>query len=176
MIRRPPRSTLFPYTTLFRSAGPSINRFTFNAETSRVLELELTPSGAQRKSTTLYLRYNYEDVRLYNVESLLIANMLRPDEKVRLSRFGASLARDTRDRQFDPTRGDFLTVDYAFAAKALGSNISFGKLNLAYRRYKALGRLRDTVLAASAQLGIASILGPSDRNGNGVIDDPDRRL
>src|SRR5256885_9980758 len=23
MIRRPPRSTLFPYTTLFRSAGPS---------------------------------------------------------------------------------------------------------------------------------------------------------
>src|SRR5258708_18626808 len=24
MIRRPPRSTLFPYTTLFRSAGPPI--------------------------------------------------------------------------------------------------------------------------------------------------------
>src|SRR6266851_5880399 len=24
MIRRPPRSTLFPYTTLFRSAGPEI--------------------------------------------------------------------------------------------------------------------------------------------------------
>src|SRR5258705_10150687 len=26
MIRRPPRSTLFPYTTLFRSAGPSASR------------------------------------------------------------------------------------------------------------------------------------------------------
>src|SRR5882672_11924074 len=25
MIRRPPRSTLFPYTTLFRSSSPSIN-------------------------------------------------------------------------------------------------------------------------------------------------------
>src|SRR5260221_7793396 len=25
MIRRPPRSTLFPYTTLFRSNGPSID-------------------------------------------------------------------------------------------------------------------------------------------------------
>src|SRR3712207_7704478 len=24
MIRRPPRSTLFPYTTLFRSAGPTL--------------------------------------------------------------------------------------------------------------------------------------------------------
>ena len=159
-----------------RVSGPSINRFTFNAETSRDLEYELTPAGAQRKRTTLFLRYNYEDVRLFNVESLLIANVLRPDQKVRLSRFGASLARDTRDRQFDPTRGDFLTVDYAFAARALGSNLSFGKLNLGYRRYYALGRLRDTVLAASAQLGIASILDPSDRNGNGVIDDPDRRL
>src|SRR5947208_3879232 len=26
MIRRPPRSTLFPYTTLFRSPGPRIGR------------------------------------------------------------------------------------------------------------------------------------------------------
>src|SRR2546422_2247166 len=26
MIRRPPRSTLFPYTTLFRSAFPSVTR------------------------------------------------------------------------------------------------------------------------------------------------------
>src|SRR5258708_12570050 len=26
MIRRPPRSTLFPYTTLFRSAGHSVRR------------------------------------------------------------------------------------------------------------------------------------------------------
>src|SRR3712207_7177579 len=26
MIRRPPRSTLFPYTTLFRSLGPALRR------------------------------------------------------------------------------------------------------------------------------------------------------
>src|SRR2546430_12694469 len=33
MIRRPPRSTLFPYTTLFRSAiDPSIGRATINAD------------------------------------------------------------------------------------------------------------------------------------------------
>jgi outer membrane protein insertion porin family len=159
-----------------RTAGPSINRFTFNAETSRDLEYELTPAGAQRKRTTVFLRYNYEDVRLFNIESLLMAPALRPDRNVRLSRFGASLARNTLDRQFDPTRGDLLTVDYAFAAKALGGNISFNKLNLRYQRYYALGRLRDTVLAASVQLGLASILNPSDRNGDGRVDDPDRRL
>src|SRR2546430_9730000 len=28
MIRRPPRSTLFPYTTLFRSGGPSARQAT----------------------------------------------------------------------------------------------------------------------------------------------------
>ena len=156
--------------------GPSINRFTVNLETSRDLELVRTASGAQRKRTTVFLRYNYEDVRLFNIGSLLIAPVLRPDQSVRLSRFGASLARDTRDRQFDPTRGDFLTVDYAFAAAALGGNLSFNKLNLRYQRYKALGRLRDTVLAASVQLGMASLFSPRDRNGNGVIDDADRRL
>ncbi|HEX6183996.1 MAG TPA: BamA/TamA family outer membrane protein, partial [Pyrinomonadaceae bacterium] len=114
--------------------------------------------------------------RLFNIGSLLIANVLRPDQGVRLSRFGASLARDTRDRQFDPTRGDFLTVDYALAARALGGNLSFSKLNLRYQRYHAIGRLRDTVLAASVQLGLAGLFQMRDRNSNGVIDDADRRL
>src|SRR5260370_10458724 len=35
MIRRPPRSTLFPYTTLFRSAGPSCVRPRCSCSTSR---------------------------------------------------------------------------------------------------------------------------------------------
>ncbi|PYT00602.1 MAG: hypothetical protein DMF65_08485, partial [Acidobacteria bacterium] len=160
-----------------RVSGPSINRFTVNLETQRDLELELTPSGAQRKRTTIFLRYNYEDVRLFSIGSLLIANVLRPDHAVRLSRFGASLARDTRDRQFDPTRGDFLSVDYALALKALAGNLSFNKFFLTYRRYQKLNRLpRETVFAASVQLGAANILTPSDRNGNGLIDDADRRL
>jgi outer membrane protein insertion porin family len=155
---------------------PSINRFTFTAETRRDLELELTPSGAQRKRSTLFLRYNYEDVRLYNIGSLLIANVLRPDRAVRLSRFGVSFARDTRDRQFDPTRGSFLSADYALALKQLGGNLSFNKMFLTYQRYQAVNRFRDTVLAASVQLGMANVLSPSDRNGNGVIDGADRRL
>src|SRR3712207_7132003 len=32
MIRRPPRSTLFPYTTLFRSADPEVRRLTAELE------------------------------------------------------------------------------------------------------------------------------------------------
>src|SRR3989442_14190837 len=32
MIRRPPRSTLFPYTTLFRSRGPRVRRLDLDGE------------------------------------------------------------------------------------------------------------------------------------------------
>src|SRR2546427_3175258 len=37
MIRRPPRSTLFPYTTLFRSCGPEWNRSWNNWPLRRLL-------------------------------------------------------------------------------------------------------------------------------------------
>src|SRR5256712_12437568 len=43
MIRRPPRSTLFPYTTLFRSATPLI-----------VHDIAVTPEGPTREPGPLY--------------------------------------------------------------------------------------------------------------------------
>src|SRR6266516_5640467 len=51
MIRRPPRSTLFPYTTLFRSANCAIisRRVLPAANTS----VAFGPSAADRKSTRL---------------------------------------------------------------------------------------------------------------------------
>ncbi|HYP02549.1 MAG TPA: BamA/TamA family outer membrane protein, partial [Pyrinomonadaceae bacterium] len=168
---------------------PTINRFTFNIETQRVIQ--------QRSRTILFLRYNYEDVRLLNIQSLLVAPILRPDRAVRLSRFGATLARDTRDRQFDPSRGEFLTVDYAVAIKQLGGNLSFTKLLATYRRYFRFGgppdtlllpgerggllgglqsRVRGTIFAANVNLGIAQLFNPTDRNSDGVIDDVDLTL
>ncbi|MGH9901303.1 MAG: POTRA domain-containing protein, partial [Pyrinomonadaceae bacterium] len=71
------------------AGDPAVNRFTFNVETQRDFELELGPRGEVRKRSTLFLRYNYEDVRLLKIQSLLVAPILRPDRVVRLSRFGA---------------------------------------------------------------------------------------
>jgi outer membrane protein insertion porin family len=151
----------------------------------------------QRSRTILFLRYNYEDVRLVDIQSLLVARILRPDKAVRLSRFGATLARDTRDRQFVPSRGEFLTVDYAVAIKQLGGNLSFTKLLATYRRYFRFGggpdtalltdrrpgllggltqSVRGTVFAVNLNLGIAQLFNPTDRNGDGVIDDIDLTL
>src|SRR5262245_65147394 len=50
MIRRPPRSTLFPYTTLFRSTGiPADSR----AATPHLAEFVRPYLGEDRKSTRL---------------------------------------------------------------------------------------------------------------------------
>src|SRR3712207_6935766 len=64
MIRRPPRSTLFPYTTLFRSKGAGVTRrrpcpMRSRAPLSRRKDKDRTcpqgrsPKGLDRKSTRL---------------------------------------------------------------------------------------------------------------------------
>ena len=158
-----------PIDELGQPAGePTINRFTFNAETQRVLD--------SKTSSILFLRYSYEDVRLFNINSLLIASILRPDRGIRLSRLGATFVRDTRNSQFDTTRGDFLTVDYSLALRQLGGNLSFNKLQLNYRRFYQLKQVRGTVLAGNITLGAANLFNPRDRNDNGVIDEIDKTL
>src|SRR5690348_17585833 len=57
MIRRPPRSTLFPYTTLFRSTRPMLM-----AEYSTTIN---TPHQLQLMGTTLGASYNLnQDINL----------------------------------------------------------------------------------------------------------------
>ena len=174
---------------------PTINRFTAAIETQRVLD--------RRTRTIIFGRYSYEDVRLFNLESLVVRPILEPDDKVRLSRFGASLVRDTRERcergllarsiddddelpgspgevcrynQVDATRGGFLSVDYAVALRQLGGNISFNRFQATYRRYYKVNWLRDTVLAGNMTLGLANVFNPRDRDENGAIDEIDLTL
>jgi outer membrane protein insertion porin family len=173
---------------------PTINRFTATIETQKVLD--------QKTHSILFARYSYEDVRLFNLQSLLIKPVLQPDRAVRLSRFGASFVRDTRERcergllgairdpdeetgapgevcrynQFDATRGAFFNIDYAVALRQLGGNISFNRLQASYRRYYKLNAMRGTVLAGNATLGLANLFNPRDRDGNGRIDEIDLTL
>src|SRR3989441_12710762 len=52
MIRRPPRSTLFPYTTLFRSNRISLGESKFAVEGKEAHGLAVTPDGRQLWITT----------------------------------------------------------------------------------------------------------------------------
>jgi outer membrane protein insertion porin family len=176
-----------------RVGQPTIDRITFSAETQYVL--------SQKSHSVVFLRYNYEDVRLRNIESLLIKDILRQDAVVRLSRFGSSFVYDTRERcelrlagaavgeeetirsgevcrynQFDATRGHFLSADYSFAARALGGNTSMSRFLSTYHTYYKINRARNTVLAGNLTVGLAQTFTPRDRNGNGLIDDFDRLL
>src|SRR5256885_3379445 len=53
MIRRPPRSTLFPYTTLFRSGFEAISLFTSDDASADVLRILKSLGVRDRKSTRL---------------------------------------------------------------------------------------------------------------------------
>src|SRR3712207_7030221 len=59
MIRRPPRSTLFPYTTLFRSVGKARN--------GEYVKVILQPSGAWSQSLDAEITYhNGNTLRKFN--------------------------------------------------------------------------------------------------------------
>src|SRR5882724_4177642 len=173
---------------------PTINRFTAAVETQKVLD--------RKTHSIVFARYSYEDVRLFNTQSLLIKPILQPDRAVRLSRFGASFVRDTRERcergllgtvhnpdeetgtpgeicrynQLDATRGAFFNIDYAVALRQLGGNTSFNRLQATYRRYYKMNAFRGTIFAGNATLGLANLFNPRDRDGNGQIDEIDLTL
>src|SRR2546430_11941429 len=64
MIRRPPRSTLFPYTTLFRSASSSIRRFcrrkslATSARTVRIQESTTQTARSEEHTSELQSQSN----------------------------------------------------------------------------------------------------------------------
>ena len=61
MIRRPPRSTLFPYTTLFRSGGGGCSRLAFCMKTAHTFSFLRTTSDifasslSQRKASATFV-------------------------------------------------------------------------------------------------------------------------
>src|SRR2546429_1976725 len=59
MIRRPPRSPLFPYTTLFRSRGPAPTIATATCSSTPTNRTRCTAGGSDRKSTRLNSSHGY---------------------------------------------------------------------------------------------------------------------
>lgn len=160
------------------AGDPTINRFAVSAETSRTIS---------RKARSLFfLRYRFEDVRLFNIESLLIKDLLRPDQRVRISGIGATFVRDTRRNcsvkyslldlvskgdqtdpcrynAGDPTKGSFLTADYNVSFPATGANIGFQKFQATYNYYYTFSGIRNTTLAARGIIGLGHVFSGGDR-------------
>jgi outer membrane protein insertion porin family len=154
------------------TGAPTINRLTFSAETSRTI--------SRKKRSILFVRYRFEDVRLFNIESLLVRDLLRPDAKVRISGFGANFAFDTRENcsikfalldiisrgdaenpcrynAIDPTRGNYLTAEYNVSVPVLGANIGFHKFQASYYTFYTFPKLRNTTFAGRGIIGLAKV-------------------
>src|SRR2546422_4462373 len=84
MIRRPPRSTLFPYTTLFRSGEIELRDVSFGYENGRPvlshINLTITPGEKvaiiDRKSTRLNSSHGYISYAVFCLKKKKNKNML----------------------------------------------------------------------------------------------------
>jgi outer membrane protein insertion porin family len=161
-----------------KTGSPTLNRLTLTAETNRTI--------SRRDRSVVFFRDRYEDVRIYNIESLLIKDLLLPDSRIRISGFGVTFVRDTRERcgikytileiiargepgpackynAGDPTNGSYLTAEYNVSVPQLGANIGFHKFQAQYNYYYTFPKLKNTTIAARGVLGLASVYSNGDR-------------
>ena len=166
------------------TGDPTLNRLTLSAETNRTI--------SRRDRSIVFFRYKFEDVRLYNIQSLLIKELLLPDARIRTSGFGVTLVRDTRKNCLiaytildiiargeagepcrysasDPTDGDYLTAEYNVSLPFLGANTGFNKFQASYNIYRTVRFLKNTTFAGRAILGVANVFSNGDRFTNSAF-------
>lgn len=157
------------------TGSPTLNRLTLTAETNRTI--------SRKDRSVVFFRYRFEDVRLYNIGSLLIKDLLAPDANTRISGFGATYVRDTRKNcsikytildiiaqgeapepcrynATDPTNGQYFNVEYNVSLPILGANIGFNKFQASYRTYYTppfLSRSRFQVIRNTTFAAAATI-------------------
>jgi outer membrane protein insertion porin family len=160
------------------TGDPTINRLTLSAETSRTVSV--------KNRSILFVRFKFEDVRLFNIESLLIKDLLLPDSRIRTSGFGVTFVRDTRENcairyslleiinkgevgepcrynPGDPTRGEYLTAEYNVSVPFLGANIGYQKFQASYYRFYTVRFLKNTTFAGRGVLGLANVFANGNR-------------
>src|ERR1035441_8752340 len=76
MIRRPPRSTLFPYTTLFRSITPDVNMIKDQTETPGPGSLQPVRSAFLRRARAVEAKRGKIPVLEFQGECVKIARWL----------------------------------------------------------------------------------------------------
>ncbi len=174
-----------PIDEFGNNAGdPTLNRLTLSAETNRTI--------SRRDRSIIFFRYRFEDVRLFNIQSLLIKELLLPDARIRISGFGTTFVRDTRKNCLikftildiiargepgepcrysasDPTDGDYLTAEYNVSIPFLGANTGFHKFQASYNIYRTVRFLKNTTFAGRAILGVGSVFSNGDRFTNSAF-------
>src|SRR5256886_10308318 len=105
MIRRPPRSTLFPYTTLFRSAGALLRRIAALATDGRSDRVQAHLTSREREIMGLIDEglSNKEIAKRLRIEVATVKNHVHNIlEKLQVHRRGEAAARVRGGKPRDP--------------------------------------------------------------------------
>ena len=161
------------------TGDPTLNRASITVETQRTLSL--------KSRSIVFFRYRFEDVRIFKIGSLLIKDLLLPDSRIRVSGFGATYVRDTRQNcsteytildiiakgdvedpckynAGDPTKGSYITAEYNSSVPFLGANVGFNKFQVSANKYYTFKTFkRNTTLAGRTILGFANVFSGGDR-------------
>ncbi|HEX2488198.1 MAG TPA: BamA/TamA family outer membrane protein, partial [Blastocatellia bacterium] len=150
------------------STGQSfgVNRFVSFVQTQRKLS----------ERTLIRFRYSFENAKLFDLENIPEIEVTRNERAIRLGMLSAGFTHDSRDNALQPTRGLLYSADYSLAARVLGGNESFNKFFGNHQRYYTLPRLGGSTIAMSARLGLGQLFRITDRDGDGIISEPERRL
>ncbi|MGH9753366.1 MAG: translocation/assembly module TamB domain-containing protein [Blastocatellia bacterium] len=149
-----------------RGQSFGINRFVSFIQTQRKLSDRMF----------IRFRYSFQNVKLFNLENIPEIEVTRNEPALRLGLFSAGFTRETRDNVLQPSRGQLFSFDHSLAARQLGGNESFNKFFGEYQRYDTPSWFGGTTIALAARLGLAGLFRVTDRDGNGVISEPERRL
>ena len=113
--------------------------------------------------------YQIQQTNVYDVTS--DQNLIdRVFPNVRLSSFSASVLRDTRNDQIDPTTGQYFSAYGQLAAKSLGGEVGFFKSFFRASAFRLLPNSRGVVLAGNAFLGLATGFPQQDATGRTIVD------
>ncbi|HEV2664051.1 MAG TPA: translocation/assembly module TamB domain-containing protein, partial [Blastocatellia bacterium] len=149
-----------------RGQSFGINRFVGFIQTQRNLT----------DRTLIRFRYSLQNVKLFNLENIPDIEVTRNEPALRLGLFSSGITRETRDNVLSPTRGQLFSFDHSLAARELGGNESFNKFFGEYQRYDTPPWFGGTTIAVAARLGLAGLYRVTDRDGDGLISEPERRL
>src|SRR3712207_7815251 len=95
MIRRPPRSTLFPYTTLFRSARMALSTDTHVVERHGSAPSRAVPSCSPRGLRTIRRRRSEEHTSELQSRQYLVCRLLLEKKKNAITHYYDPLSEDT---------------------------------------------------------------------------------
>ncbi|MBI4850316.1 MAG: translocation/assembly module TamB domain-containing protein [Acidobacteria bacterium] len=159
-------------TNLNNTTNIGLNRFLTFVQTERRLT----------NQTLIRFRYNFEINKLTNLDDTQSNAFAETSRITRIATLSIGAAYDKRDNPINPTKGQFLSLDYSIASRILGGNESFNKISTNYQYYAKtkdsfpIPFINRSTIAFSSRIGLAAPFEIRSRRGDGIIRDSDRLL